>query len=144
MYEDSSSAVCKLTGKQIVDWCNSKVGLYPLTYEEAGEFLRRKWNRGVFQSTLFSVHPVSIESEQIENYGDRWFTPIGLSKIQAEISSNSQGMFLPSIYLVDNVRILEGLKIKDLREVCSYQGLYSDLLELGERMVARGKLEHVA
>ena len=143
MYKDASSRVIKLSGDHLADWCNSKVGAYPLSYNEAKEILTRRWNRGLYESTLFSVHPVLMESEQTERYGDRWFNPIGFSKIEAKVSSNTEAIFLPSAYEVDDVRILEGPEVKDLREVCSYQGIYSDILEPEERLVARGKIEHV-
>jgi len=143
MYEDSSSRVSKLHGDQMVEWCSSKVELYSLSYDEARELLTRRWNRGLFGSTLFSVHPVLMESEQIERYGDRSFNPLGFSKIEAKVSSNTEAMFLPSTYEVSDVRILEGPGVKGLREVCSYQGIYSDILRPEERLIARGKLEHV-
>ncbi len=143
MYEDSSSRISRFSSDRLVDWCRGKVGLYPLSYDEAKALLTRRWNRGLFQSTMFSVHPVLMESEQTERYGDRWFKPLGLLKIEAKVLSNTEAMFLPSAYEVSDVRILEGPKVEDLREVCSYQGIYSDILEPEERFVAKGKIEHV-
>ncbi len=143
MFDDNSSEVGRLSGQSLIDWCKSKVTLYPMNHQEARELYRRKWNRGLFQSTLFSVHPVLTDSEQLEQYGDRWFNPLGSAIIEAEVSSTSEALFLPSIYEVNNVRILEGLKVEDLREVCSYEGIYSDILEVDEKLIAKGKLEHV-
>jgi len=143
MHEETPSKVRKLSGDQKADWCKSKVELYSLTCEEAIQFFRRKWNRGIFQSTLFSVHPVLVESEHLEKYGNRRFTPLGFAEITAQVSSNTEAMFLPSTYKVEHVRILKGPKVKDLTELCSYQGIYSDLLEVGEQLEAWGKLENV-
>jgi predicted nucleotidyltransferase len=143
IYADSSLEIRKFSGKDLEEWCESKVGIYPMTYEEAALLYRRRWNRGFYQSTMFSIHPVLIESEQLESYGDRWFRSLGSIIIEAEVLSNSESMFLPSKYEIGDVQILKGLKVDDLREVCSYQGIYSDLLTVGERMLAKGKLEYV-
>ncbi|UCD73031.1 MAG: hypothetical protein JSW01_06230 [Candidatus Bathyarchaeota archaeon] len=143
IYDDIPSEVSKLSDQHLEEWCRSKVGLYPLSFEEAARLYRRRWNRGLFQSTLFSVHPVLVESELPESYGDRWFKPQGLVIIEGRVTSNRDAMFLPCTYAVDEVQVLEGIKVDDLQEVCSYQGIYSDLFDVGERMLAKGKLEHV-
>jgi predicted nucleotidyltransferase len=143
IYDDIPSEVSKLSNQHLEEWCRSKVGLYPLSFEEAARLYRRRWNRGLFQSTLFSVHPVLVESELPESYGDRWFKPQGFVTIEARVTSNHAAMFLPCTYSVDEVQVLEGIKVDDLQEVCSYQGIYSDLFTVGERMAAKGKLEHV-
>ncbi len=143
IYDDISLEVSKLSNKHLEEWCRSKVELYPLSFEEAARLYKRRWNRGLFQSTLFSVHPVLIESELPESYGDRWFKPQGFMTIEAKVTSNLEAMFLPCTYAVDEVQVLEGVKVDDLQEVCSYQGIYSDLLDVGEPMLAQGKLEHV-
>lgn len=143
LYDDVSSGVSKLSNRHLEEWCRSKVGLYPLSYQEAAQLYKRRWNRGLFQSTMFSVHPVLVESELSGDYGDLWYKSLGFATIKARITSNQEAMFLPSIYEIDDVQILEGILVDNLREVCSYQGIYSDLFAVGERMVAKGKIEYV-
>ena len=114
-----------------------------MTYNEAAKILERRWNRGVYEETFFSIHPVKTEDEIDENYGDRIFKPKGMVKIEAIVSDSSDSEFLPAIYKVKDVRVLEGEKVSDINEVVSYEGLYGGLAKEGERILAYGKMEHV-
>lgn len=132
-----------LNGVRAEDWCLSKSRLHHLTYEEARRLLSRRWNIGVFQGTYFSIHPVKIESEVNERYGDRIFRPRGMIRIIAKVVDDSEADFMPATYGVEDVRILEGRCEGDIREVVSYEGLYSGIASVGERIIAYGKLETV-
>ena len=140
---DQDSPIQKFSNERIREWCLSKSRMYPLTYEEAARIFKRKWGRGLFGGTVFSVHPVKLEGEIDEKYGDRIFKPEGMIKIEAVVSDASESDFLPAIYKVEKVKVLEGPKIKDILEVASYEGLYGGIAEKGERIVAYGKLEKV-
>jgi predicted nucleotidyltransferase len=117
--------------------------MYPLTYEESFRIFKRRWSRGLFRGTMFSVHPVKLEEEVSEKFGDRIFKPEGLVKIEATVTDASEAEFLPAIYRVKDAEILKGQKVKDILEVASYEGLYGGLAEEGERIIANGKLEEV-
>jgi hypothetical protein len=41
------------------------------------------------------------------------------------------------------VNIVEGSQVTDVKEVVSYESLYDNLAQVGESIVARGKLEQV-
>ncbi|RLI27819.1 DNA polymerase subunit beta, partial [Candidatus Bathyarchaeota archaeon] len=49
----------------------------------------------------------------------------------------------PAKYLVEKVKVLEGPKDVDLREVASYEGVYADIAREGDVIEARGKIEVV-
>jgi len=142
-YENSDLPIRRFNRKESHEWCLSKAEMYPLTYREAAEILRRRWNRGVYKGTLFSIHPVRLENEVKEKYGDRIFKPKGLIKIEATVSDDSEAEFLPSTYRVEDVKVMVGPKIKDIFEVTTYEGLYGGLAEKDERILAYGKLEEV-
>jgi len=133
----------RLDGKHLEDWIESKTRLYPLTRKEIKTIYRRKWNRGIYDNALFSIHPVKIESEIFESYGDRTFKPHGIVEAEAEIIDSSDAGFNPAVYLVDNVRITKGIKKQDVKEIVSYEGLYSDIAEKNETIIFRGKIERV-
>lgn len=143
MYEEEGSLIQRFDADKTRRWCVEKARRYPLTYEEAYTIFKRKWGRGLFRGTMFSVHPVKLEKEVSENYGDRTFTPEGMVKIEATVSDASEADFLPSIYKVKDVRIVKGNMVEDLSEVSSYEGLYGGIAEEGERIVVYGKLERV-
>jgi predicted nucleotidyltransferase len=138
-----NNKIRRLDGKHLEDWIESKTRLYPLTIKEAKTIFRRKWNRGMYDNTLFSIHPVKVESEIFESYGDRIFKPHGIVEAEAEIINSSDATFNPAIYLVDNVRITKGIKKQDVKEIVSYEGLYSDIAEKNETIICRGKIERV-
>jgi predicted nucleotidyltransferase len=143
IYDEGRSPIQRFDDDRIREWCLRKVRMYPLTFEEALRIFKRRWSRGLFHGTMFSLHPVKREEEVTEKFGDRIFKPEGLVKIKARVSDASGAEFLPAIYRVENVEILEGKKVKDIFEVVSYEGLYRGLAEEGERIVAYGKLEVV-
>jgi len=143
IYDEQGSPIRRFDERKARKWCMNKAKMYPLTYEEARAIFRRKWGRGLFRRTMFSIHPVKLEEEVSERYGDRIFKAEGMGKMEAIVSDASEADFLPSIYKVEDVKILEGEKIGDICEVASYEGLYGGVAEEGGRIMVYGKLERV-
>jgi predicted nucleotidyltransferase len=104
---------------------------------------QRKWNIGVFEGTRFSVHPVKLEEELTEKYADKIYKPVGSVVMGAVVVENADSMFLPSVYRVREVKIIKGPQVTNIEEVVSYEGLYSDIAEIGETILVKGKLEEV-
>jgi hypothetical protein len=142
-YSSWKSPIQRFGDKALKAWCWSKVKLFPLTFDEARQIYRRKWNIGVFEDTRFSVHPVKLEGELKEKYADKIYEPVDLVVLGAVVEENEDSMFLPSVYRVKDVKIIKGPKVADVREVVSYEGLYSDIAEVGETILVKGKLEEV-
>jgi len=143
-YALSSFPVKRLEGKALKAWCARKARHYPLTPAEALKIYERKWNLGVFENTLFSIHPVKLEQEVAEEYGEKTYYPLGQATIRAVVYDNTDYLFLPSIYRIKEAKIVEGPQVTDIVEVASYESLYDSLAEVGESIVVRGKLERVA
>ena len=143
IYQKGSFPVLQFNEEKIREWCLNKTEMYPLTYEEAARIFERKWGRGLYHEILFSIHPVKLEEEVSERYGDRIFKPEGIVKIEATVSIASEAEFLPSIYKVEDVKIYDGPVVNDIYEVASYEGLYGGIAEKGEKIMAYGKLEKV-
>jgi predicted nucleotidyltransferase len=142
-YASSGYSVKRLEGKALNDWCTRKAQRYPLTPDEASKIYERKWNLGRFEGTLFSVHPVRLEREVAEEYGEKTYYPVGHATISAVVHDNTDYLFLPSVYRIREVNIMEGPHVTDIVEVVSYESLYDSLAEVGESIVVRGKLERV-
>jgi predicted nucleotidyltransferase len=142
-YSSASSSVKRLEGKSLKAWCESKSQRYPLTPDEALRIYERKWNFGFFEGTPFSIHPVKLEEEIHEEYGDKTYHPMGSATVRAVVYENSDCLFLPSVYRLREVDIVEGPQVSDVEEVVSYESLYDNLAEVGESVVAKGKLESV-
>jgi predicted nucleotidyltransferase len=132
-----------LKGKALEDWCLKKTQQYPLSAQDALKLYQRKWNLGFFEDKYVSIHPVKLESEVTENYGERTYTPMGQVKIQAVVSDNVDSLFLPAAYNVEDVMFLSGPEVTEVAEVVTYEGLYDSLAENGETIQVKGKLEKV-
>ncbi len=137
------SPIQPLGTRKAEEWCIEKTSKFPLTYKEARAMLERKWGRGLYRGTLFSVHPVKLEEDVFERYGDRVFKPEGMVEIKGIVSDDSEADFLPSVYKVEEVTLLDGKKVGDIADVTSYEGLYGGIAGEGEWIRAYGKLEKV-
>jgi hypothetical protein len=143
VYSLQSSPLQRFEGPALTVWCKNQARSHPLTYDEALQIYRRKWNLGVFDGTRFSVHPAKLEQEITEEYADRTYEPIGQVIIGAVVHENSDSLFLPAAYKIKEAKIIKGPQVGDIEEVVSYEGLYGDLAEVGETILVKGKLEHV-
>ena len=127
-------------------WAEDIVRIHPsLSLGEAMKLYSAKWNRALYKGRQFSIHPVKLEAEVKEVYGDRIYKPIGEATIKCKIADDSDSLFLPCSYAVEDVQVLScsiGNKL-DIREVISHEGLYSDIASRGEYVVVCGKLEEV-
>ncbi len=126
--------------ERLDDWCANKIHNHPFTLAEARQVYERKWNIGVYEDTLFSVHPIKLEGELTEKYGDKIYQPVKTITTKATVTNSVDSIFLPALYKVADVEEKTGVTIE---EVVSYEGLYDSVAERGEKIMVRGKLEHV-
>jgi predicted nucleotidyltransferase len=142
-YSSWKSAIQRFEDKAFKGWCRSKVRSFPLTFDETRQIYQRRWNIGVFEGTRFSVHPVKLEEELTQKYADKIYEPVDPIVMSGVVEENAESMFLPSVYLVKDLKIIKGPQVTSIREVVSYEGLYSDIAEIGETILVKGKLEKV-
>jgi predicted nucleotidyltransferase len=140
---DSETPMKRLGGKALKEWCIRKAKQYPLSPAEALKIYERKWNLGVFEDKWVSIHPVKLESEVTGEYGKSIYHPCGQATIRAVVRGNTNCLFLPSVYQLEEVEVLEGPLLGRVTEVVSYESLYDSLAENGETIQAKGKLERV-
>lgn len=141
---EPDSPVRRLKGAMLEEWCRKKVEHFPLSLDDAKRIYRRKWNIGLFDNVLFSIHPAQVEEELTERYGDKTFFSGGQVTISAVVADDRESLFLPCVYRVRDVKVLEGeCDGGSILEVVSYESLYDSMAETGEELIAKGKLEHV-
>lgn len=130
---------------EVQSWLRKKIREHPLTLQDAMKIYKRKWNIGTFQNTRFSIHPIKPQNEVREKYGDKTYYPLGQITIRAVVKENRDYLFLPAVYRVHKVNILNGPSSNTLniKEIVSYESLYDSLAEIGESIIAKGKLERV-
>jgi len=133
-------------GDMLKAWAEDIVRIHPsLSLNEAMKLYSAKWNRALYKGRQFSIHPVKLEAEVREAYGDRIYKPVGEATVKCKIADDTDSLFLPCSYAVEDVQVLScSISGKlDIREVISHEGLYSDIASRGEYVVVRGKLEEV-
>jgi len=143
LFEEESGEIRRMRGRVLEDFLHERVLFNNLSKQEAIELHRRMCNRGEAFGTCFSVHPVRPEREVFERYGDRRYTPVGLTEIEATVSDATDSMFMPAVYAVDDVEWQSGEETRNVKEIVSYEGLYADIAREGERVRVKGKLEEV-
>ncbi len=128
----------------VARWCRRVAERFSLTLEEARYLASRRWNYGFYGERYFSIHPTWMDAEITEQYGDHIYRSRGSARIQAVVAEAGGSFFLPATYRVAGVQVLEGNpEAAEVQEVVSYEGLYSDVADPGQRIEARGKLESV-
>ncbi len=142
-YGIKSSGIVQFQGSTLAAWCRSKTRGHSLTYDEALQIYKRKWNIGVFEGTRFSVHPVKLEEEVTEEYADKVYEGVGNAVVGAVVHQNVDSIYLPAVYQVREAKVIKGPPASDIEEVVSYEGLYSDIADVGETILVKGKLEQV-
>ena len=132
-------AVRRFEKEKLRKWYRNKTRNHPVSLAEAEQIYKRKWNIGIFEGSLFSVHPVKLEKELMERYGDKTYHPAGMITLRAVVVDNKGSIFLPAVYKVK----VEGEIESKIEEVVSYEGLYDSLAEKDDVIEVKGKLEHV-
>jgi predicted nucleotidyltransferase len=63
--------------------------------------------------------------------------------IKGKIVDDSEAIFTPCRYLLEDTKSIEGVQVKDIREIISFRGRFCEQAKKGETIVASGKIEKV-
>ena len=133
----------RLRGKTLLNWCREQSSTHQLSIEETLALYGRKWNKGVFKNTVFSIHPVKVEDEAALEYGEESYKSHGIVEARAKVVDSRDACFLPAIYFVDDVKSEDGIADNRVERVVSFEELYVDIARTGDTIMVRGKLEEV-
>lgn len=128
--------------EQKKDWCSARLERFPLTYSDLKIIVERRWNYSFFGETYTSFHPIRLDKEIEETYGDLTYKPLGIIHGTARIRNSDEAMFLPATYQLENVET-KNIGI-DIRELISYEGMFCDVFKEDERVEFTGTLERVS
>ena len=104
---------------------------------------RRKVFQGRFLGHEYFVRCVKNWREITERYGDVRYTPLGRCAISAQVQDDEESLLTPCRYLLERVRVPAGVRSRRPREIVSFRGRFAEQARIGERIVARGRLEAV-
>lgn len=103
----------------------------------------RKVLQGKFKSYDYYIRCVKDWNEIRERYGTVHYHPVGYAQIKAKVTDDSEMIFTPCHYKIDNVEIVEGSKIEPIQEIVSFRGRFCEQARKGESVMAQGKIERV-
>lgn len=103
----------------------------------------KKAFQGKFLKTDYFLRFVKAWNEVDEEYGDVQYKNMGHARIEATVIDDSEAIFTPCSYRIEDTVFLEGPEFGPVTEVASFRGRFCEQAKVGERIVARGKIEHV-
>ncbi len=142
LFSSQDSRVKRISGEEVPTPARQS-RLQIMNERQRKLFYMRKWNRGMFMETPFSVNPVLEPEDLHEKYGQHKFSPVGIVEAQAAVIDDSASTFVPARYRISDSRITSGHQVDDIREIVSYDRDYGDIALAGETVTVRGKLERV-
>jgi predicted nucleotidyltransferase len=110
------------------------------------DFIRtesRKALQGKFMGRDYFVRFVKDWNEVNERYGDVRYMNVGYARIEATIADDSESIFTPCAYKINDVQVLEGPSVEHVEQVASFRGRFCEQARTGETVVAQGKVERV-
>jgi len=125
--------------EELERWAVQRAEKFPLNREELRRIASRRWNYGFYNDTYVSIHPIRTDDEITESYGDFTYSQFGEVKGTAIVVDAAESIYLPAIYRVTDPKLEKsGTRIS---EIVSYEGIYGDLFEEGEKVEFKGILE---
>ena len=114
-----------------------------MRFEDFVKVESRKVFQGKFMGKDYFMRFVRNWNEIHEKYGDVCYRNCGYVKIEAVVVDDSEAIFTPCTYKIEDVKIVEGPKLQPITEIASFRGRFCEQARKGEAVVAQGKLEHV-
>ncbi|MHA1379829.1 MAG: nucleotidyltransferase domain-containing protein [Candidatus Helarchaeota archaeon] len=142
-FERENSEITRLKPKIAKEWRLNKIKTFNFDEKQAQILFKRKWNMGYFKDTRFSIHPIRTDKEILEKYGDFEYIPKNIVEIEGTIINDGDSIYLPCKYDVSDVKVQKGEKVRDMKQIISYEGLFCFIVKKDEHFRARGKLERV-
>jgi len=103
----------------------------------------RKVLQGKFMGRDYFIRFVKDWNEVKEQYDTILYNPEGYAKIKAKVVDDSEAIFTPCCYKIDNVKNLEGPRVEPIEEIVSFRGRFCEQARKGETVIAQGKVEKV-
>jgi predicted nucleotidyltransferase len=114
-----------------------------MKFEDFVRVEQRKAFQGKFDGVDYFVRFVKGWNEAGEEYGDVIYRNSGYAKMTATIADDSEALFTPCTYKLENVKIAEGPQLEPITEVVSFRGRFCQQARKCETVAVQGKVEHV-
>jgi len=139
-------------------WRSETAARFGLGPDDIAHLEARRWNYFQFRDRYVSVHPTRRDDEIDETYGQHTYRALGVATIEAQVMDAEDSIFLPARYALRDVVVREGRSLRpfdkaqgglrsgqawEIATLVSFEGLYCQAADPGDRIVARGVVEQV-
>lgn len=114
----------------------------PIPFSVFREVEECKLLQGLFQGKEYFIRLIKDYDEVDEKYGDKRCRNLGRIVLKAIVINDSESIFTPCRYLIDDIEVIEGGKYP-IEEVVSFRGRFCEQAKVGDRVIVKGKLEEV-
>jgi predicted nucleotidyltransferase len=114
-----------------------------MSFEDFVRVESRKAFQGKFNGTDYFIRFVKDWNQTTEQYGDVCYKNCGYAKISAKVADDSEALFTPCTYRIENAHVIECSKLQPMLEIVSFRGRFCEQAKNGEAIVAQGKVERV-
>jgi len=141
LLKDSESPVKPYSPKELKELFDFRSKDTTMLFEDFVRTESRKVLQGKFMGRDYFIRFVKDWNEIEEKYGTILYKPVGYAKIRATVVDDSEAIFTPCRYKIDNVKILAGTRIEAIEEIVSFRGRFCEQARKGETVIAQGKVE---
>jgi len=114
-----------------------------MSFEDFAKVESRKAFQGKFMETDYFIRFVKDWNQTNEQYGDVCYKNCGYAKITATIADDSEALFTPCTYRIENIKVVEGPRLQPILEIVSFRGRFCEHAKKGEAVAVQGKVERV-
>jgi predicted nucleotidyltransferase len=132
------------SGEEVQAWQLRQVRTLGVPARYAEQIAWSHWQRGRFSQTAFSISPVRMDGEIMNQYGSETYSPVESVEFTATIMEDEANLFVPTRYLVGDIKMEEGYtELPALTEVISFEGVFSAVFHKGDKVRIRGIVEAI-
>jgi predicted nucleotidyltransferase len=143
LFEDKDSGFRLYSRMELKELFDFRSKDTQMCFEDFVKVESRKAFQGKFMETDYFIRFVKDWSEVGEHYGDVCFKNSGYARITAKITDDSDSLFTPCTYGLEDVQVVEGPKLQPIIEITSFRGRFCEQSKNGEAIEAQGKVESV-
>jgi predicted nucleotidyltransferase len=114
-----------------------------MEFEEFAKVELRKAFQGKFDDVDYFVRFVKDWNETSEKYGDMCYKKSGYARITATVANDSEALFTPCTYKLEDIKVVDGPKLEPMTEVVSFRGRFCEQARTGETVIVQGNVENV-
>jgi len=132
------------SGEEIQAWQLRQVRTLGIPARYAEQIAWSHWQRGRFSQAAFSIGPVRMDGEIMNEYGAEIFSPVEAVEFTATIMEDETNLFVPAHYIVGEITMEEGYtELPAVTEVVSFEGVFAAVFHKDDRVRIRGMVEAI-